>query len=122
MIPNKKMTFRARLKSFRYAANGLVQVWRQEANARIHFVAAILVVVAGFVRHLCRWQWIAIILAIALVWITEAVNSCIEMLCDMYCRGQYHEQVKKIKDAGAAAVLIAAIASVAIGLVVFLQG
>ena len=119
MEPKKDMTIHSRSKSFVFAFNGMAQLLR-EPNAKLHTVATVSVIIAGFVRHIGHGQWLAVIFAIGLVWITEALNTCIEKLCDFCCGNTYHPAIKVIKDVGAAAVLIAAIISVAIAIVVFI--
>ena len=86
---------------------------------RIHAVASIAVVVLGFVQEISRGQWMGIIFAICLVWVTEAVNTSIEMLCNLVVDNKFHPMVKIIKDISAGAVLLAAIASLFIAGVVF---
>ena len=78
------------------------------------------VIIAGIVRDLSRWEWLGIVFAISLVWISEAVNTAIEMLCNIVCNNEYHPGVKIIKDISAGAVLLAAITSVVTALIVFL--
>ena len=119
MQPNKKMTMTSRSNSFRYAFSGLAQLFRNEPNARLHALATVIVIVAGFIKHLSPMQWVAIVFAIGLVWITEALNTCIEKLCDFSCGGQIHPAIKIIKDIAAAAVLVAAITSLVIGIIIF---
>ena len=112
------MTLSSRGKSFVHAFHGLWELFR-EPNARLHGVAAIIVIIAGAVRHITCMQWVAIILAIGLVLVTEALNTCVEKLCDFDCDGKRHPAIKIIKDISAAAVLIAAMISVTIGIIVF---
>ena len=114
------MTVRSRGKSFSYAINGLLQLFRLEPNAKLHTLATVGVIIAGLLRHIGHWQWVALIFAIGLVWITESLNTCIEKLCDFCCENKFHPAIKIIKDISAAAVLIAAIASVATGIIVFI--
>lgn len=109
----------SRAKSFRFAANGL-QLLLREPNARIHLAAAFFVIVLGLIRQLSHLKWVAIIFAITLVLITEAVNTCIEKLCNLWCDNKWHPEVKIIKDIAAGAVLIAAVISIIIGIIVFI--
>ena len=113
------MTIRSRSKSFSYATNGLLQLFRQEPNVKLHALATVAVTIAGFVRHIGHWQWVAIVFAIGIVWITEAVNTCIEKLCDFCCDNKFHPAIKIIKDISAAAVLVAAMVSIATAVIVF---
>ncbi len=118
MDNKKQMTARSRYNSFGFAIKGILALLKQEPNMRIHALAAIIVIVAGFVRHITSIQWIAIAIAIGIVWIAEAFNTCIEMLCDLYSI-EYNSKIKFIKDIAAAGVLIASIISVVIGIFVF---
>lgn len=111
---------RARLRSIGFALQGLRQLIMLEPNAQIHLVATIGVIAAGVIRHIGRYDWALIVIAIALVWIAEAFNTAIETLCDLWCKGAYHPKIGIIKDIAAAAVLIAAMASFVIAVCVFL--
>jgi len=64
-----------------------------------------------------EWRWI--ILAIALVWLAEALNTAIERLADAITI-EPNENIGYAKDVAAGAVLAAAIISVVIGLTIFL--
>ena len=110
----------SRAKSFSYAFNGLLQLFRSEPNVKLHAIATIAAIVAGIILNITPMQWVAITIAIALVWIAEALNTCIEKLCDFCCENKFHPSIKIIKDISAGAVLIAAVASLAIGVIVFL--
>lgn len=118
---NKSSSPKARVQSFGYAIKGILQLIIQEPNARIHLLATVVVITGGVIKHLSSTQWIAIAFAIGLVWITEALNTTVEMLCDLHCKGEYNEKVKVIKDIAAGAVLIASITSITIALFVFLN-
>jgi diacylglycerol kinase (ATP) len=120
MQPNKSLHPRARLSSFGYAIRGIGSLVRQEPNALIHAVITAAVIGLGLLLHISRSEWIAIAIAIALVWMAEAFNTCIEMLCDLWCKGEFHPKVKLIKDIAAAAVLIASIIAMSVGALVFL--
>ena len=115
----KQFTPSSRAGSIRYAINGLVVLLKSEANAWIHALATILVIVAGFALHITPVKWIALIIAICMVWVTEALNTALEKLCDFSCDKKYYPEIKIIKDISAGAVLITALASVAIAIIVF---
>jgi len=118
-MDKKPMTFESRKNSFIYAFKGIAQLFRQEPNARLHALITVFVIAGGIYKGLHTMQWVAISIAIALVWIVEALNTCVEMLCDMYCNKEFHPTVKIIKDISAGAVLIAAFTSAAIGIFIF---
>jgi diacylglycerol kinase len=121
MIGNKPENFsvRKRLKSFKYAFNGLKILIQDEHNARIHFIAAIIVVILGFLLKISMVEWLAIVFAIGFVITCEIINSAIENLAD-YVSPEKNEIIKKVKDLSAAAVLFSAITAIVIGILVFL--
>lgn len=114
-----KFLFSARVKSFSYAFSGFTYVLRNEHNAWIHAAATTIVIAAGALKGLSTLHWVGLWLAIGLVWISELFNTCIEILCDLYCDNKYHPVVKTIKDIAAGAVLVAALVSIIIGFLIF---
>jgi diacylglycerol kinase (ATP) len=62
-------------------------------------------------------DWAIVILAIAMVWIAEFLNTALEAVVDL-ASPQAHPLAKVGKDVGAAAVLIAAFSSILIGLLI----
>ncbi len=109
---------KARLQSFAYAFRGIAQLLRTEANARIHALAAVAVVAAGFSIGIDRFEWLAIVLAVTAVWCAEAFNTAIESVCDAVSQ-DHHPKIERAKDIAAGAVLLAAIGSVGVGIIVF---
>jgi len=107
----------SRIKSFKYAFNGLGILIRSQHNAWIHAAATILVTMTGiFVElTLSEWRWIAF--AVITVWMAEAFNTALEFLADAAVK-EKHPLIEKAKDVAAAAVLIAATGSVIIGILV----
>ncbi len=109
--------FRTRVFSFRYAFEGWWFVIRTQQNAWIHAAASILVVALALWLHIPLRDWTFIVIAIALVWIAEFMNTALEALVDLVSPQRNH-LAKICKDVGAAAVLIAAGASILIGLLI----
>jgi diacylglycerol kinase (ATP) len=108
----------SRIKAFGYAFSGWWYVIRTQRNAWIHMVVSILVILLSFILHISMLGWALIVMAIALVWIAEFLNTALEAVVDLAANRQEHELARIGKDVGAAAVLIAAIASIVIGLLV----
>lgn len=108
-----------RLKSFRYAFNGLRILLKEESNSKIHLVASVGVLVAGFVFEITTYEWIAVIFAIGMVFALELVNTSVEGLSD-FVSPDHHQQIKRIKDLSAAAVLVGATAALIVGLIIFI--
>ncbi|HEX7585571.1 MAG TPA: diacylglycerol kinase family protein [Prolixibacteraceae bacterium] len=108
-----------RIKSFGYAFSGLYELIKSEPNARIHLVATIGAVTAGFLLDISNAEWCVVLIVIALVWATEAFNTVIEKLAD-HLFPEYHETARGVKDVSAGAVLISALVAMACGLIIFL--
>lgn len=117
-MKNDGFTLRKRLRSFKFAFNGIKLLITKEHNAWIHCFAAVCVVIAGFILRLSATEWIAVVFAIGTVLAAEAVNSSIEALADLVSPG-YNEAIKRTKDLAAGAVLILAIAAAIVGLIIF---
>ena len=107
------------LFGMKFALKGIGSFFIKERNAKIHLLASILVVSAGFYYCLNASEWLWIALAIALVFITEMINSAIELLCDLVMPEQ-NEMAGRLKDLSAGAVLISAIFSLAVAGIIFL--
>ena len=91
---------------------------RCQYNAWVHAAATIAVIVLGVVLQLSRLEWCWIVLAIAIVWTAEALNTAFEFLADA-ASPSFSPIVRDAKDVAAGAVLITAIAAVIIGAIVF---
>jgi diacylglycerol kinase len=110
--------FTGRIRSFRYAIAGLIRMIRCQHNAWIHAVATVAAIALGLLFRLTRFEWCWIVLAIAIVWTAEALNTAFEFLADA-ASPNFHPVVRDAKDVAAGAVLVTAIAAVIIGAIVF---
>jgi diacylglycerol kinase (ATP) len=110
---------RKRIASFGYAIEGLVVLLRTQPNAWIHALASAAALALGAWCGLQRGEWALVILAIALVWVAEALNTAVEFLADAAVPDP-HSLIKHAKDVAAGAVLLAAVGAAAIGVIVFL--
>jgi diacylglycerol kinase (ATP) len=109
----------ARARSFRAAIAGIGFVLKTQHNSWLHLIAAIVVCVAGVALNITAEDWRWLVIAIALVWFAEVLNTAFEHLCDVVSP-EFHPSVKKSKDIAAGAVLICAIGSAALGVMIFL--
>ncbi len=117
-IPGKKFSIIARIRSFKYAFRGFIHLFRDEHNTWIHALATIVVTIMGFAFKISSIEWIMILAAIALVFITELINSSIEKIVDLV-QPEQNPLAGKVKDLAAAAVLVASIIALVIGLIIF---
>jgi diacylglycerol kinase (ATP) len=107
----------SRAQAFRHAFRGMWYVLRTQRNAWLHAVVTSLVVLVAFWLHLPLHDWAILLLTIALVWTAEFINTALEAVVDL-ASPQNHPLAKVGKDVGAAAVLIAALTSILIGLLI----
>jgi len=112
-----KEFFYSRAASFGHAFRGWWHVLKTQQNAWIHAIVAVLVFSVSFWLQLPARDWAVIILTITMVFTAEFINTAIEAVVDL-ASPSHHPLAKVGKDVGAAAVLIAAIAAVLIGLLI----
>lgn len=104
--------------SLAYAFHGIKLLYR-ERNFRFHLLASAAVCLTASYVGLSATEWAFILSAIALVCITESMNTCIEYVCD-YITTDYSSAVKQIKDIAAAAVLLSVIYALIIACIILL--
>ncbi len=105
----------ARLKSFFYAGRGLRLLVQEEHNAWLHLTASAAVIGAGIVLKVSLDDWRWLVIAVALVWVAEAINTAVEELCDRVSP-EFDPSVGRVKDIAAGGVLAASMAAAVIGL------
>jgi diacylglycerol kinase len=106
-----------RLSAFRHAFHGWWYVIRTQENAWFHAVASVAVFTVAVWLGLSLTEWAIIFLTVAMVWMAEFINTSIEATVDL-ASPEIHPLAKVGKDVGAAAVLVAALNSVVVGLLV----
>ncbi len=111
---------KGRLKSFTYAFSGIFTLFREERNAQLYVVFAIITLLMSWWLQISPIEWIVVCSAIGLMFAMEAVNTAIEELSDFACNQKIQHSIKKVKDLAAAAVLITAIVALIAGLIIFL--
>jgi len=108
----------ALLRSFGFAFAGLTHLLRTQRNFRIEVAVGLVTLVGGVWARLERWEWIVLSLTIALVLVLEAVNTALEHAVTLASPG-IDPRAKAAKDVAAAAVLVAALASIGVGALLF---
>lgn len=107
----------SRLVSIQHAFHGWWYVLKTQRNAWIHGVVATAVLILGLWLGLPARDWAVLVLTIAMVFAAEFINTSIEAVVDL-ATTEAHPLAKAGKDVGAAAVLIAALAAVLVGLLI----
>ena len=77
MNKDTKFSMHSRLKSFTYAFQGIIHFFRTEHNAWIHMTATIAVIIMAIIVRVTSGETIALVVAVALVWIVEMLNTSI---------------------------------------------
>ena len=106
---------------FAEAVHGVRLMLRTQRNARVHGVATLAVGALGWWLRLAPAEWAALVVAVALVWVAEALNTAIELVVDLVSP-ERRQLAGWAKDVAAGAVLLAALGAVAIGLLIFGPG
>jgi len=107
----------SRIRAFGHAFRGLGYVLKTQRNAWIHTVVTILVILVAALLHLSARDWAVLIVTIAMVWAAEFINTALEAVVDL-ASPRHHPLAKVGKDVGAAAVLLAALTAVLVGLLI----
>lgn len=116
-ISDPPRPLRGLTRSFHFAFSGLGYLFRTQRNARIHLVIGIAACGLGAWVGISRTEWAVMIFTIALVLILEGLNTAVEAAIDL-ASPQFHPLAKAAKDLAAGTVLIAAMASVGVGLLI----
>lgn len=105
-------------KSFSYAIRGFKKTFREEQNLQVQSFIGVVVLFAAVFFGLDRIELSIIVFLVVLVLLMELANSAVERIADLL-KPRIHDYVKDIKDIMAAAVSLAAIMSIVIGILIF---
>ena len=108
-----------RLKSIRFAFLGMIKLLTTEHSIMIQCGVMVVMIVAGFWFHISRMEWMMQIFCFGLVLSIEGLNTAIEKTTD-FIHPEFHDRIGFIKDISAGAVLFAALAAIAIGLLIYI--
>lgn len=113
------MRFKAHsiIESFKYAASGIYFCLRTQRNMRIHVVAGFSAMGLGIALAIPLFHLAIVSVVASLVVTIEMLNTAIENAVDLATHRR-HPLAKIAKDVAAAAVLVAAINAVLVGLIV----
>lgn len=107
--------------SFVFAFRGIKKGF-EGRNMKVHGIAAILVVFAGWCKNLSFNEWVIILILIALVLSSELINSSIEELNNTVKKELKlsYSATTDSRNLASGSVLVLAIIAAIIGLVIFL--
>lgn len=105
--------------SFISAVRGLILGFQTQPNFKIMLVSVFSVVSAGVFFQISQTEWLFVVVAVALVMISEMINTSIEAMCDLITT-EWRESAKTAKDVAGGMVLLAVIFAIIIGVAIFL--
>lgn len=110
--------FRALKHSSHYAWRGLKYTFQEGQNFRIQLVIAVVVILLMILLRIEAAEAVALIFVIVAVLVLEIINTIVEKFIDLL-KPRLHHYSEVIKDMMAGAVLLAALGSIAVGILVF---
>ncbi len=105
--------------TFKNARKGFRLVLKSEMNIRVHIVIAFFVLVLAYILKFSALEFCTLLFAIAIVIVSEMLNTAIEFALDSIYHNKYSKMVGMAKDISAGAVMFASFISVLVGLILF---
>ncbi|TXF91740.1 diacylglycerol kinase family protein [Neolewinella aurantiaca] len=100
----------SRLKAFKYAWDGLVDLLLYQEPVLVHLAAIVVALGTAWFLDFPTWKWVAIVFCIGFTLTTEALNTAVEYVVDLVSP-EYHVLAGKAKDIAAAGVMLSAMTS-----------
>jgi len=107
-------------RKFRDAFRGFKEGVRGQTSFYVHFTAAALVVLAGWVLGVEFYEWCLLLICIGVVLTAEMFNSALETMARAIT-GQSDPHLGSSLNIGSAAVLMASIFAALVGAIIFLR-
>lgn len=106
-------------RSLAFAFRGIGYMIKNERNFKIHLFFAVLIIFIGLLIGFNRYEWMIVILLIAVVLSAEIFNSALERICDLMREKLKlkYEDTTVIRNLSAGAVIITALFSLLIGII-----
>ena len=111
--------FLGRFKSIGFALKGAYKLITTEHSVMVQSSLVLIMIIAGFVLHISREEWIMQILTFGLVLSIEGLNTAVEKIAD-FIHPEFHDRIGFIKDIAAGAVMFAALAAIAVGMLIYI--
>lgn len=105
--------------TFKNARKGLNLALKSEVNIRVHVSVATLVIFLAFLLKFSAVEFCILLFVIALVIVTEMLNTAIEFALDSIYHNKYSRMVGMAKDISAGAVMFATFTSIFVGVILF---
>ena len=105
--------------TFKNARKGFRLVLKSEMNIRVHVVVAFLVLLFAYMLDFSAIEFCLVLFAIAIVIVSEMLNTAIEFTLDSIYHNRYSRMVGMAKDISAGAVMFASLIAGIIGVILF---
>lgn len=105
-------------EKFNVAFEGIFETIRTERHMKFHCFCTIVIFIFSLFLDIGKYEALAIIISVSLIWVAELFNTAIESCVDMITE-KYHPLAKRAKDIAAGAVLITALNALFVGYIVF---
>ena len=105
--------------TFKNARKGFRLVLKSEANIRVHIIIAAIAMSLAFFLKFSPLEFCILLFIIALVIVSEMLNTAIEFALDSIYHNRYSKMVGMAKDISAGAVMFASVISVIVGVILF---
>lgn len=92
--------------ALRHSFGGLGSTWHTESAFRQELTIGLPLIVLAWSTEPDPWKALMLSACVVLVWVTELLNTGLEALCDRVTT-EIDPAIRKAKDAGSAAVLLA---------------
>lgn len=108
-------------RKFKYAFRGLFVAIKEEKSLIVDliFSVIVLIIAAAINNEMKTFDWIILVMVIALVIGMELINTAIENLVDTISF-KYNIDASKIKDTAAATSLVFSLMAIVVGLLIFI--
>lgn len=113
---NRAATF---IKSFGFAADGILFCVIRERNMRFDVIVSAIVLIISLFFNFNRFEFALLSITMILVLSAEMFNTAIEHVCDLVAGDEYNKFVKIAKDVAAGAVMLTAANAVIVGYLLF---
>lgn len=115
----QKFSVRKRIGSANHAVRGIGLFFKSSHNAWAYPLFVLAVIYIGCVLHISEPEWLTLIVVMGFVFITECINTAIEIDIDL-TSPEFHPFARDTKDVAAGAVLLSIILACIVGSIIFL--
>jgi len=119
MNEQKKLSLLKNMKNkCKYTLQGLMYCFKNETSFLFVAIIACVIIILGICFDIAFLEWVISFGSLALISITELINTAIEATVDMITK-EYNEYAKIAKDCGSAATGLMSVLATIVNLIIF---